>query len=157
MMLSASPSSLARSRLEEMLDSLRQRDEEEEEKPKDSPPALPPRPASRARLPPARRSLPNNFKVSDDYSAGECLVNGFDKFDAKEESKRKEKELGHKRSSFGSKRMKMDVESPYMATSEENMSLLASTASSGKIGELEDDSISYFIKKVTGKLKLKRL
>ncbi|CAL0328901.1 unnamed protein product [Lupinus luteus] len=150
MMLSASPSFLARSRLEVMLDSLRQKDEEDEKMPKDSPPALPPRPASKARLPPARRSFPNNFndfKVSSDHGAGECLPNGFD---AKEESKSKEKELGlgHKKnSSFGSKKVKMDVDSPYMATSEENITLLTSNASSGKIGELEDDTISYFIKK----------
>ncbi|KAE9592939.1 putative myosin ATPase [Lupinus albus] len=145
MMLSPLPSSLARSRLEEMLDSLRQTDEEE--KKKDSPPALPPRPVSRARLPSARRSLPNNlndFKVIGDHGAGECLPNGFD---AKEESMRKEKELDHKRSSsFGSKRVKMDVEF-YFATSQENMSLLTCNASSGKIEELEDDCISYFIKK----------
>ncbi|CAL0333788.1 unnamed protein product [Lupinus luteus] len=145
MMLSSLPSSLTRSRLEEMLDSLRQTDEEEKQK--DSPPALPPRPVSRARLPSARRSLPNNlndFKVSRDHGAGECLSNGFD---AKEESMRKEKDLEHKRSSsFGSKRVKMDVEF-YCAKSEENMSLLTCNASSGKIEELEDDCISYFIKK----------
>ncbi|XP_019453619.1 PREDICTED: myosin-2-like isoform X2 [Lupinus angustifolius] len=145
MMLSSLPSSLTRSRLEEMLDSLRQTDEEEKQK--DSPPALPPRPVSRARLPSARRSLPNNlndFKVSGDHGAEECLPNGFD---AKDESMRKEKELGHKRSSsFGSKRVKMDVEY-YCATPQENMSLLTCNASSGEIEELEDDCISYFIKK----------
>ncbi|XP_019435284.1 PREDICTED: myosin-2-like [Lupinus angustifolius] len=151
MMLSASSSSLARSSLEVMLDSLRQKDEEDEKRRKDSPPALPPRPASKARLPPARRSLPNNFndfKVSSDHSAGECLPSGLD---AKEDSKMKEKELGleQKRSSssFGSKKVKMDLDSPYMATSEENITLLTSTASSEKIGELENDTISYFIKK----------
>ncbi|KAF1898822.1 hypothetical protein Lal_00018942 [Lupinus albus] len=147
MMLSASPSSLAKSRLEVMLDSLRQKDEEDEKRRKDSPPALPPRPASKARLPPARRSLPNNFKVSSDHSAEECLPNGFD---AKEESKKNEKELvlGHKRSSsFSRKKVKMNVDSPYMAASEENITLLINTASSGTIGELEDDTISYFIKK----------
>ncbi|KOM43680.1 hypothetical protein LR48_Vigan05g128500 [Vigna angularis] len=47
-----------------MLESLRKRDEEE--RPKDLPPALPSRPQSRARLPPARRSLPHNFKVDGD-------------------------------------------------------------------------------------------
>ena len=146
MMLSATPSMIVRSSLEEMLDSIRRR--EEEAMPKDLPPALPARPASRARLPPARRSLPNNFKVGDargsaSAAAAECLPNGFD-------CKRKESELGHKRtrSGFGSKKVKkMDLESPYVAAS-------ASTdcvASSGKIRELEDDSISYFIKKVTGK------
>ncbi|KAK7289762.1 hypothetical protein RIF29_03682 [Crotalaria pallida] len=43
----------------------------------------------------------------------------------------------------------MDVESsPYESIAEQNMRLLASTAASlGKIGELEVDNISYFIKK----------
>ncbi|KAG9452756.1 hypothetical protein H6P81_005660 [Aristolochia fimbriata] len=59
-MLSISPS-MARSSLEEMLDSIRRRDE----RPKDVPPALPVRPTSRGRLPPSRRSLPNNFKIGD--------------------------------------------------------------------------------------------
>ncbi|KAH1127570.1 hypothetical protein AAZX31_06G236400 [Glycine max] len=132
MVLSASPCSLARSSLEEMLDSLRRRDEEEERK-KDSPPALPARPASRARLPPARRSLPNNFKVSGselavapEHGAG---TNG-------------ENDLGQKRrrNGFGSKRVNKDVESPYVE--------LSSSDSSGMIWELEgDDSVSYFIKK----------
>ncbi|KAJ4982165.1 hypothetical protein NE237_033002 [Protea cynaroides] len=68
-MLSAvSPSTVAGSSLEEMLESLRQR----EEQPKDIPPALPTRPTSRARLPTAR-SLPLNFKVGD--SANEYLPN----------------------------------------------------------------------------------
>ncbi|XP_019449127.1 PREDICTED: myosin-2-like isoform X2 [Lupinus angustifolius] len=148
-MLSASTSPSGRSRLEEMLDSLRQKDEDEEKR-KDSPPALPPRPTSKARLPPARRSLPNDFKVSSDRGAEEFLPNGFD---ANEESNRNEKELGlvqKRSSSFGSKRVKMDGESPYMVTSQEKISLLTSTTSSRKIGELEDDTISYFIKKKLG-------
>ncbi|XP_061367190.1 myosin-2-like isoform X2 [Gastrolobium bilobum] len=146
MMLSASPCSLVRSSLEEMLDSLRMRDEEEEKK-KDLPPALPVRPASRARLPPARRSLPNNFKVG-----GGDRVSVESGFDAKEENKRKENVEGltRTRSSFGIKRMRKDLESPYMATSEENLPLSASTASvasSEMMWELEGDSISYFIRK----------
>ncbi|XP_068639528.1 myosin-1-like [Aristolochia californica] len=60
-MLSVSPSSMARSSLEEMLDSIRCRDE----RPKDVPPALPVRPSSRGRLPPSRRSLCINFKIGD--------------------------------------------------------------------------------------------
>ncbi|KAI7728978.1 hypothetical protein M8C21_025425 [Ambrosia artemisiifolia] len=48
-MISASPHSIARSSLEEMLDSLRRRDEGEHSK--DLPPALPSRPTSKARLP----------------------------------------------------------------------------------------------------------
>ncbi|KAK9080637.1 hypothetical protein SSX86_000395 [Deinandra increscens subsp. villosa] len=50
----SSPHSIARSSLEEMLDSLRQRDEGEggeHSKPRDLPPALPSRPTSKARLP----------------------------------------------------------------------------------------------------------
>jgi hypothetical protein len=43
-----------KSSMEAMLDSLMRRDE----KPRDVPPALPPRPPSRGRLPSARRSLP---------------------------------------------------------------------------------------------------
>lgn len=54
--------SAARSSLEEMLDSLKQRDEEEH--PKDLPPALPSRPTSKARRPSvAKRSLTNKFSV----------------------------------------------------------------------------------------------
>ncbi|KAL4566850.1 hypothetical protein LXL04_030975 [Taraxacum kok-saghyz] len=53
-----SPHPVARSSLEEMLDSLRRRDEEEDE---DLPPALPKRPTSRARLP--KRLLPVKLDV----------------------------------------------------------------------------------------------
>lgn len=132
MVLSASPCALTRSSLEEMLDSLRRRDEDEEKK-KDSPPALPSRPASKARLPPARRSLPNNFKVG-----GGAVENGFD---VNVESKRKETCFEYKGSdsSFGRKRMKKDVESPYVALS-----------------ELDGDTVSYFIKMVTLTSKRKR-
>lgn len=144
MMLSASPSSLARSSLEEMLESLRQRDESE--KPKDLPPALPARPMSRGRLPPARRSLPKSFKVDG---------NG---------------EMGHRRKgSFGNKKLMLDVESPYVVVSEENCvseqpspvpvssvsvddSSVASVAPPSPEME-EDDNVSYFIKKVIMDLK----
>lgn len=61
-MLSVSPSNGGRSSLEEMLESIKRRDEQ----PKDIPPALPTRPLSKARLPSARRSLPVNFKIGDD-------------------------------------------------------------------------------------------
>lgn len=131
MVLSASPCSLTRSSLEEMLDSLRRKDEDEDEK-KDSPPALPSRPASKARLPPARRSLPNNFKVCN---GGGVVDNGFND---NVESMRKETstwfEYKARESSFGRKRVKMDtVESPYVAA----------------ISELDTDTVSYFIKMVT--------
>ncbi|KAK7272499.1 hypothetical protein RJT34_29126 [Clitoria ternatea] len=136
MMLSATTSALARSSLEEMLESLRKRDEEQ--KPKDLPPALPARPTSRARLPPARRSLP--FKVDDE--------NG---------------EMGHRRKgSFAGKKIKLNVESPYVVKSEENVNeqlspgpVPTSNTTDSSIageapppsGELEDDNVVYFIKK----------
>ncbi|XP_073297162.1 myosin-2-like isoform X1 [Primulina huaijiensis] len=57
-MLSVSPNSMSRSSLEQMLDLLQRRDENE--KPKDLPPALPVRPklTPRARLPSFKRALP---------------------------------------------------------------------------------------------------
>ena len=51
-------STSTRSSLELMLDAIRQRDEQ----PTDAPPVLPVRPVSKARLPPARRGLPVNFR-----------------------------------------------------------------------------------------------
>jgi len=142
-MISASMSSLTRSSLEEMLESLRRRDEEE--KPKDLPPALPSRPPSRARLPPGRRSLPNNFKVDGE--------NGV---------------MGHRRKgSFGTKKVKLNVESPYEVKSEEIVSeqssprpVFTSNDASAECeappptGELEDDNVVYFIKKVIWDLKM---
>jgi myosin-5 len=142
-MLSPSPSAIARSSLEEMLDSLRRRDEEE--KPKDLPPALPSRPMSRGRLPPAKRSLPKSFKVDGENE--------------------KEK-MGHRRrGSFGSKKLMLDWESPYVVVSEEHTVVTTSEqqSSPGPVSsipaddssvappspELEDDNVSYFIKKVT--------
>ncbi|KAE9585228.1 hypothetical protein Lalb_Chr25g0286751 [Lupinus albus] len=129
MMLTATKSSL-----EEMLDSLRRRDGE---KPKDLPPVLPTRPTSKARLPRARRTLPDNLKVDD--------VNI----------------KGHRRKgSFGNKKMKMDVESPYIVKSEEKTmseelpqgpvpKSVDSTASvTPPPGELEDDNVAYYIKKL---------
>lgn len=135
-MLSASPSMIVRSSLEEMLDSLRRRDEEE--KPKDLPPALPARPASKARLPPARRSLPTNFKVGDeDDSPPDCLPSGND------ETKRKENDSGSERNCFGSKKMRKNqnvAESPYASAPPEIG--IEPTESSDR-----DDSIGYFMKK----------
>ena len=100
------------SMLEEMLDSLRRRDEEE--KPKDLPPALPPRPTSKGRLPPARRSLPTNFKVGDENRSPECLLNGS------EETMRKDNDSGSKGNCFASKKRKdRNGESPYAELPEE--------------------------------------
>ncbi|KAK8706139.1 hypothetical protein V6N13_049714 [Hibiscus sabdariffa] len=111
MMLSASPTSLAKSSLEEMLETLRRQDEDE--KPKDLPPALPSRPTSKARLPSARRSLPTNFiLVSNGGNGYGC---GFSEIEGKEEGKRKEEELGEKRDGFESKKLRkvVNVDSPY--------------------------------------------
>ena len=144
MMLSASPSMIVRSSLEEMLDSLRRRDEEE--KPKDLPPALPPRPTSKGRLPPARRSLPTNFKVGDENRSPDCLPNGI------EETKRKENDSGAKGNRFASKKMRKDGngESPYAALPEEIKTELKGSSGRAALAETDgDDNIGYFIKKVT--------
>lgn len=154
MMLSASPSMIVRSSLEEMLDSLRRSDEDE--KPKDLPPALPARPTSRGRLPPARRSLPTNFKVDSDGGTQEGLPSG------KEEAKRKENDMGVRRNSFGSKKPKREqnIESPYIFPPEETKiqltegsdqaaTVTSASALPSRVRDLDcDDNIVYFIKKV---------
>ncbi|XP_038690789.1 myosin-2-like isoform X2 [Tripterygium wilfordii] len=159
MMLSATtPMGTGRSSLEEMLNSLRRRDEAE--KPKDLPPALPARPTSRGRLPSARRSLPTDFKVcgNDD---GKGVGNGgvANEVKGKEEGKRKEKELGSKMVSFGSKKMKRERSvdsSPYVDEEGKNPQLqgletsncMSEAGSTQKMKEPEwDDNIDYFIKK----------
>ncbi|KAJ4726231.1 myosin 2 [Melia azedarach] len=156
MMLSASPSMMARSSLEEMLESLRRRDECE--KPKDLPPALPVRPISRARLPSARKSLPTDFKVGEEdgpKGSAECGEKRSD-LNGKGDGKRKEKELGAKRNSFGSKKMRKEqegVDSPYdgiVAADEQKMNEVVEVdvMKSAKSGEMEwEDNIGYFIKK----------
>nr|XP_023895510.1 myosin-2 [Quercus suber]POE57285.1 myosin-2 [Quercus suber] len=158
---------MARSSLEEMLDSLRRRDESD--KPKDMPPALPSRPLSRARLPSARRSLPNNFKVGDGGGGGGMGEFSPRALNVKEEGKRKESDFGTKRGSFGSKKMKKDqnAESPYAleAVAEEGEGgrnarkevsgsdrgsavTFASPPPTVKSKELDwNDNIGYFIKK----------
>ncbi|MED6168755.1 hypothetical protein PIB30_014444 [Stylosanthes scabra] len=94
------PRSQARSSLEEMLESLRRRDEEE--KPKDKPPALPSRPSSRARLPSVR--VPNRFVCHGDDKKEDGGVGGR-----------------HRRNgSFGVKKVKVLEESPYIVKSEES-------------------------------------
>lgn len=156
MMLSASPTSVARSSLEEMLDSLRRRDEAE--KPKDLPPALPARPSSRARLPSARRSLPVNFSVGTATSQ-ECTLSQENT--GREDAKRKEKDFTPNRSSFGSKKIKKDqnLDSPYTAVAEQeeqnhevshsNDGISSQSVVPPKVCESEwGDNIDYFIKKV---------
>lgn len=149
-MLAVSPNSIARSSLEEMLDSLRQRDENE--KPKDMPPALParPKPTARARLPSAKRPLPGSFETGDNTEAGNL-------------------NRGHSNptgfrgnNSFGTKKAKAKEpsECPYAKVAEEKVveerlerndgANLANSAP-GSLPRLResdwDDNIGYFIKK----------
>ncbi|EOA12803.1 hypothetical protein CARUB_v10025758mg [Capsella rubella] len=155
MMLSASPNTLAKSSLEEMLESLRQKDECD--RPKDMPPALPSRPNSRARLPSARRSLPAKFNVSSvmedqNGSVASATPAVETEPERKEEvGKRKEKDLGVKRNSFGSKKMRTGLksESPYAEEKEEE-GVKISTAPVENTEEHKpewNNNIEYFIKK----------
>ncbi|CAI8606982.1 unnamed protein product [Vicia faba] len=122
MVLSASPSSLTRSSLEEMLDSLRRKDQDQDSNKDSPPPALPSRPASKARLPPARRSLPNNFKV--------CNAGFNDNVECKRKETSTPTSYKTRETSFGRKRVKMDiVESPYVPP----------------ISEFHTHALSYFI------------
>lgn len=157
-MLSASPNTLAKSSLEEMLESLRQKDECD--RPKDMPPALPSRPNSRARLPSARRSLPAKFNVcsvmeDQNGSVASTQPAVETESERKEEGgKRKEKELGVKRNSFGSKKMRTGLrsESPYAAEMEEEGVKIISTAPVENTEEHKpewNNNVEYFIKKVT--------
>ncbi|GAB2253795.1 hypothetical protein Droror1_Dr00021604 [Drosera rotundifolia] len=148
-MLSVSPT-MGRSSLEEMLDNLLRR----EEKPKDTPPALPSRPTSKARLPPARRSLPVNFRV------GEVGV-GVEEGKRKSGESGREGEVGFRRScssnSFLNKRVRSDrlEESPYgccPAVAVEESSGGAAAAGGASTSEATsavvwEDNIRYFIKK----------
>ncbi|KAK4787497.1 hypothetical protein SAY86_011330 [Trapa natans] len=167
MMLSAaSPPSIARSSLEEMLESLRRRDDAE--KPKDLPPALPARPTSRARLPSRQqRSLPVTSQVHNVHrnykgnSNNQLNFNSIEVDKAKEDSKRKEKGFDSSRSSFGSKKIRKgpNSESPYGIgagdVEKEGMKCSSNTIVTGsdsnlafKIKEPEwEDNIGYFIKK----------
>ncbi|GAB4846314.1 Myosin-2 [Ancistrocladus abbreviatus] len=139
-MLSMSPTTLARSSLEEMLESLRRRDE----MPKDSLPALPSRPTSRARLPAMRRSLPPGFRVSAPATGSG---------DGKEEVKRKseERELGCSGNSFGKIKSDQLGESPYASNSEEMLSEqrsgVAAVTSTSKSVAYRADNIGYFVNK----------
>ncbi|XVF70406.1 hypothetical protein PTKIN_Ptkin11bG0159000 [Pterospermum kingtungense] len=148
MMLSASPTTLAKSSLEVMLESLRQRDEDE--KPKDLPPALPSRPTSKARLPSARRSLPTNFTIDANGGNG-CVLS---EVKGKEEGKRKEEMLRVKKNRFGRKKLRKDVnaESPYNLEESERVDRVSDAkiavkeGGKGKEELMENDNIGYFIK-----------
>ncbi|KAL8510367.1 hypothetical protein ACS0TY_017250 [Phlomoides rotata] len=100
--------STARSSLEEMLESLRRN--EEDESPKDLPPALPPRPkpTSRARLPSAKRPLPTSSE------AAKSSLNGCVK---------KEEMGGERGNDFGAKKVKeMEAgKSPYVVAASDEM------------------------------------
>ncbi|KAL0301136.1 UNVERIFIED_CONTAM: Myosin-2 [Sesamum radiatum] len=152
-MLSVSPNSVARSSLEEMLESLRRRDENEA--PKDMPPALPARPraSSRARLPSPKRVLPTSSEVSESGS-GQSSLNCCVK-----EGERKEL----RGNSFGAKRVKETElgESPYVLAasankgqdqrSEEKDNAELSNLPPGSLLRFResewDDNVGYFTKK----------
>ncbi|KAL6999437.1 hypothetical protein U1Q18_000599 [Sarracenia purpurea var. burkii] len=144
--MAVSPASITRSSLEEMLDSIRQRDEED--KPKDLPPALPTRPTSRARLPASRRHLPKNFEVDISTDAPANSLN----------QSSKKGEVRSRAGSFGGKKdRELPGESPYVMVLEEQqcqetdgVNLAAEPlASLPRFRESEwDDNIGYFIKKV---------
>ncbi|XP_073025671.1 myosin-2-like [Primulina eburnea] len=107
-MMSLSPNSLARSSLEEMLESLRRKDGNE--KPKDMPPELPirPKPTSRARLPSVKRPLPGSIEiVESNISLKKGGANGV------------------RGNSFGAKKVKETEpeESPYVMVSSDEKEL----------------------------------
>lgn len=150
-MLSVSPNLITRSSLEEMLDSLRQRDEND--KPKDIPPALPSRPkaTSRARLPSLKRSLPSSFEVDNE------------EHNSKDIRQEERGSKGSRGSSFGNKKVKeiQPGESPYVkatqvkeceqrvAKGDKSQVFNSSHGSKSNLTESEcDDNIAYFIKKV---------
>lgn len=161
-MLSVSAPSRTRSSLEEMLESLKQRDENE--KPKDIPPALPTRPksASRTRPPSPKRTLPNN--TTGNRGVVE-LENG-----------KKEEVKGKRGNMFGAKKGKEMImefsESPYVNSfsvekeyrqrfwEKDGAKLLDNNNrvhySLPKFREDEwNDNISYFIEKVKKEITVK--
>ncbi|CAN1239207.1 VIII-2 [Linum grandiflorum] len=146
-----------RSSLEEMLESLRQRDEALE-KAKDLPPALPSRPTSRARLPSARLSLPTDFKVGangklegkvesilENKVVESVLVSKLVSVVNKVDEAKRKKELDCRTGSFGSRKMRKVLDS---ADSNPYAQEMTSTESMPKINEMEcEDNIGYFIRK----------
>lgn len=150
-MSSVSETSRTLSSLEEMLEALKQRDENE--KPKDCPPALPFRPklASRTRPPSPKRSMPGTPEKRDIE-----LENG----------KREEEFKGKLINVFGAKMCKevdSNSESPYVNSSAQKEYRQRFWENDGakldnklpyslpKFREDEwDDNISYFIEKVIG-------
>ncbi|KAL0399344.1 UNVERIFIED_CONTAM: Myosin-2 [Sesamum radiatum] len=152
-MFSISPS-LARSSLEEMLDSLRRRDENEKQK--DVPPPLParPRPTSRARLPSAKRPLPTSSGIGESEKAQSSLGCSVQK-QQNEDSK------GLRRKSFGTKKVKEmgPGESPYIMAASPEMGRKLKSEEIAKLANSPPaaaprfrvsqggDNLDYFIKK----------
>lgn len=153
---------MMRSSLEEMLENLRRKDEDQS---KDVPPALPSRPTSKARLPSSRRSLPVGFKVS-------AVAEVKRKCDDEEERERGVVEVVEvvgmgscfKRNSFGSSKKKIKSDqSPYevVVSTEERESQGGCSGGGGggdggngegvtstSKGVVEwEDNVDYFIKK----------
>ncbi|KAG8364986.1 hypothetical protein BUALT_Bualt18G0055600 [Buddleja alternifolia] len=141
-MLSVSPSIITRSSLEEMLDALQRRDENE--KPKDAPPALParPKPPARARLPSAKRPLPTAV------GAGEAeLAQSSSSCNVKEEERN-----GVRGNVFGVKKVKAmePGESPYVIAEEKEDAKLEDLppGSLPRFRESErDDDVRYLLTK----------
>lgn len=151
-----------RSRLEEMLESLKQR--EETEKAKDKPPALPSRPASRAR-PPSRPPC-NKFDISDSTNFTTTTTTNTSTSSVKNKVDVKKRSID---GSFGGKKPKEPCpdESPYASLSLERVNFqqsvqdkdsnnhhttAASPARSSPLPRFREsdlnDNLGYFIKKV---------
>ncbi|KAL0353718.1 UNVERIFIED_CONTAM: Myosin-2 [Sesamum angustifolium] len=151
-MLSISPNSLARSSLEEMLDSLRRRDENEKQK--DVPPPLParPRPTSRARLPSAKRPLPTSSGIGESEKKAQSSLGC---------SVQNEDSKGLRRKSFGTKKVKEmgPGESPYIMAASPEMGPKQKSEEISKLANSPPaavprfrvsqggDNLEYFIKK----------
>ncbi|KAL0306471.1 UNVERIFIED_CONTAM: Myosin-2 [Sesamum radiatum] len=152
-MLSISPNSLARSSLEEMLDSLRRRDENEKQK--DVPPPLParPRPTSRARLPSAKRPLPTSSGIGESEKKAQSSLGC---------SVQNEDSKGLRRKSFGTKKVKEmgPGESPYIMAASPEMGPKQKSEEISKLANSPPaavprfrvsqggDNLEYFIKKI---------
>ncbi|CAA0840346.1 Myosin-2 [Striga hermonthica] len=130
-MISVSLNSRTRSSLEEMLDSLQRN--EENETPKDLPPALParPKPTYRARLPSAKRPLPTSFGADHESGPAQSLSSFCEK-----EGEGK----GREKNSFGARIVRGAGlgESPYV---------FALAESEEKEPSQLYDNMSYFIEK----------
>ncbi|XP_047333889.1 myosin-2-like [Impatiens glandulifera] len=161
MMLPMSPSTAARSSLEEMLDALRKRDENE--KSKDLPPALPSRPSSKARRPSSRWQLLTNMEVDVVAAADVSNTSSLPENNLNHSTTRAESKRRPRAGSFGGQKDKeLPGESPYVPMAEEKtkekmpkqmeVQTLANnnhnSSSKSRVQESEcGDNICYFIKK----------